>query len=92
MFVCHKCDNPACVNPDHLFLGTHVDNMRDMTSKGRAHKAGPKGEAHGRAKLTRDDVLAIRTDMRSDRTVAKEYGISLGNVNKIKNLQIWKHI
>src|SRR3990167_11268090 len=52
MFVCHHCDTPACVRPDHLFLGTHDDNMRDAFLKGR--KA--RGESHGSAKLSCDDV------------------------------------
>lgn len=56
MLVCHTCDNPICVNPNHLFLGTYKDNARDMTQKGR----GPVGEKHGRAKLTWDQVRAIR--------------------------------
>lgn len=58
LFVCHKCDNGLCVNPDHLFLGTATDNMRDMENKGRSRH--PNCEKHGRAKLTLKDVEKIR--------------------------------
>ena len=58
MYVCHTCDIPHCVNPSHLFLGTQFDNMRDMVAKGR--NVNLKGEAHGRAKVTEDDVRDIR--------------------------------
>lgn len=69
--VCHTCDNPRCVRPDHLFLGTHPDNMGDMARKGRAARGEsngasrhpermPKGERHGNSKLTEDDVRYIR--------------------------------
>lgn len=59
-FTCHRCDNKPCCNPDHLFLGTALDNMRDMIAKGRDRKAHNKGEASGRAKLTEAQVLEIR--------------------------------
>lgn len=52
LLVCHRCDNPPCVNPDHLFLGSFADNMRDMHAKGRGGRTGPKGERNSRAKLT----------------------------------------
>lgn len=55
--VCHSCDNPPCCNPNHLWLGTHKQNQEDCTNKGR----GREGERHGRAKLSEEDVLAIRT-------------------------------
>lgn len=59
LFVCHSCDNPACVNPNHLFLGTPTDNMRDMVMKGRQPKN--VGEGNPNAKLSIDDVLFIRS-------------------------------
>lgn len=61
MFVCHKCDNPPCVNPEHLFLGTQADNMRDMDSKGRRAKPYDRhGVKNPRARLTPDQVAEIR--------------------------------
>lgn len=74
MFVCHMCDNPCCVNPDHLFLGTHDDNMRDMVSKGRSLR-----------RLTKEQVTEIieRYDRGgvTQRELAAEYGVSYGVVN-----------
>jgi len=58
MFVLHRCDNPSCVNPKHLFLGTQADNVQDRDVKG--HQKGPFGESHHSAKLTEKDVREIR--------------------------------
>jgi hypothetical protein len=60
MWVLHRCDNPPCSNPDHLFLGTHTENMADMAKKGRANTPDSQGEANANAKLTVADVHAIR--------------------------------
>jgi hypothetical protein len=86
--VCHSCDNPACVNPDHLFLGSHAENMADMASKGRA----PKGETHVAAKLTEADVLAIRAETGTQQEIAAKYGISTSQVSRIRLGQTWKHV
>ncbi len=77
-YVLHKCDNPPCVNTDHLFLGTHAENMADRNAKGRQARgeslaAKRRGENHGLAKLSDDDVRAIRADNRLQREIAKEY-------------------
>lgn len=83
MFVCHKCDNKMCVNPDHLFLGTHQDNMIDMANKGRALD----GEKHPKSKITYKDAENIRKeyvpgsnprarDGVSAAKLAKKYGIT----------------
>ena len=90
MFVCHRCDNRGCVNPDHLFLGTQADNLRDMREKGRA--APVVGEAHGAARLTEADVLAIRADTRTQAAIAADYGVTQPLVNKIKRRKTWAHV
>ncbi len=107
MFVCHRCDNPPCCNPAHLFLGTHVDNMRDMAVKGRAVRGDnhpgrarpetrPRGEGNHASKLTTCDVLAIRARWANgafNKThVAAEYGVSDAQIGKIVNRKVWKHV
>lgn len=96
LWVLHHCDNRKCVNPDHLFLGTHADNMADMTAKGRRAPLRPyKGEANGRAKLTADSVRAIRCRLgegRQQRAIAREFGISDTVVWQIAHGLKWQHI
>ena len=86
LFVLHKCDNPPCANPSHLFLGTRIDNNADRDAKNR----NAKGEKHGMAKLTWEQVIAIRADSRSLRVIAKEYGITLRTVYHIHSGKTWK--
>ncbi len=86
--VLHHCDNPGCVNPDHLFLGTHQDNMDDKVSRGRQSK----GEKHGTAKLTETQVLEIRAALGLHRDIAAKYGVSESRVSDIKRRKYWKCI
>ncbi len=89
MHVCHKCDNRACVNPTHLFLGTNADNVRDRNSKGR--QAALCGEMNGFAKLNISQVEQIIADPRAASKIAPEYGISLPAVQAIKSGRNWAH-
>jgi hypothetical protein len=91
MNVLHSCDNPACLNPDHLFLGTQRDNIQDCVRKGR-WRGGAPGEKHGNCKLTQEQVLKIRVDKRAAKIVADEYRIFLSTVYKIRHRISWKHI
>ena len=89
MLVCHSCDNPACCNPEHLFLGTALDNKTDSVAKDR-HVRGEK--LYWKAKLTESDVLAIRDDKRSSYDIAAEYGVTATLVQSIWKRKIWKHV
>lgn len=86
LVVRHTCDNPSCVNPKHLELGTHQDNMNDMKSRDRQ----PKGETHHRAKLTDAQVAEIRELARrqSQVEIAKTYGVSQWLVSQIVNNKV----
>lgn len=88
--VLHKCDNPPCVNPDHLYLGTHLDNARDRESRRR--RSMPRGEKHPRAKLTRDDVLDIRRRVAAgeiQRVIGQDYGLTQARVSEVALRHSW---
>lgn len=90
--VLHKCDNPGCVNPDHLFLGTNSDNMKDAFRKKRGRIPHHKGEKAHSAKLTEFDVRQIRKSTNSCAEIAKEFGICQSNVSAIRRHKTWRHI
>jgi hypothetical protein len=97
MVVCHKCDNPACVRPDHLFLGTQAENLDDMRFKGR-HYNPPvlRGAAGTNAKLSEDNVreirrLAAETDL-TQKAIGEKFGITQGTVWNIINRKTWAHL
>jgi hypothetical protein len=90
--VLHKCDNPICSNPDHLFIGDHQDNMTDMWMKGRANPKIHLGVEHGMAKLTEDQVYKIRESSGASRIIAAELGISGRQVRDIRNRKSWSHL
>lgn len=90
MWVLHHCDNPKCVNPDHLFIGDASDNAIDAFSKGR--RVNPKGTDHHMAKLTEKQVLEIRQLTEPDRVIAEKYGVSRRLVGQIKSRKLWTHI
>jgi len=90
LHVLHRCDNRACVNPDHLYLGTNAENMRDRNIRGRT-KTGI-GSRNRHAKLTENQALAIYADRRRNRIISLEYGVSILTVQRIKSKALWKHI
>lgn len=91
MLVCHKCDVKCCVNPEHLFLGTHQDNTNDMMKKGRG-KFNGVGTKNSSVKLTEKEVILIREDERSYKKIGADYGVSGTNVGHIKLRKLWAHI
>jgi HNH endonuclease len=93
MFVCHKCDVRACVNPDHLFLGTHWDNLRDMDAKGRRREPNQCGERSSRKKLTLQQVNDIRSGKYAGwrvADIAASLGMSIRPIYRIINGESWK--
>lgn len=92
MLVCHRCDNPPCCRPDHLFLGTPRDNMQDMIAKGRARWVGLRGEQTGRALLTEDRVRMVRRRHAEGETMAalaRELRVSFGAIRGIVHRLNW---
>lgn len=91
--VCHSCDQPRCINHEHLFLGSDADNAQDMVRKGRQ---GPRrvarGELNNQARLRPDQVFAIRRDGRSQPEIAKSFAIAKSMVSMIKTRKRWPHL
>lgn len=85
LMVCHRCDNPACVNPEHLFLGTNSDNMKDMYQKGRGNTP-----VEWAKKLTLEQASEIKQASGTHQTIADKYGIDRTMVGKIKSGRNWK--
>ena len=104
--ICHKCDNPACCNPDHLFLGTNARNSADMVAKGRQSKGiehakailpnRPKGINHANSVLTEEQVIEMRvlyeTGKWFQRALAKRYNTSQATVQRVVTRKAWSHV
>lgn len=89
--VCHRCDNPACCNPTHLFLGTQTDNLRDMVTKGRSRQ----GSRHHAATVTEADIITIRARRaagEAGRSLAEAFGLSEASVSDIVHHRTWRHV
>ena len=93
MFALHSCDNPPCINPDHLRWGTHAENVQDTTSRNR--RAVKRGERNGRAKLDEAKVKAIRAIYGTGPTtveIAELYGVSNQIISRIIRGKAWSHL
>ena len=86
--VCHTCDNPLCVNPDHFFLGTHADNQQDKFDKNRQ----AKGATHGCSKLNNEQAMMAKFTTIKPTVLAKEFNCSATIIRQIRQGKYWKHL
>ncbi|OCT12613.1 hypothetical protein A8709_32910 [Paenibacillus pectinilyticus] len=89
MIILHACDNPKCINPDHLSAGTSAENSLDMTRKGRQAKGAKNG---GGVKLNENKVRSIRMDARTLQAIADDYQVSKKLILLVKKRRIWRHV
>jgi hypothetical protein len=94
LFICHRCNNPACVNPNHLYAGTPADNWSDTirTHGLRLPENAPIGEKHHDAKLTTEQVREIRVSTESGVTLAKRFNVTRSTISSIRRGKTWKTI
>jgi hypothetical protein len=88
MIVRHKCDNPGCVNPDHLIVGTHRQNSQDRAVRNRT----ARGLINGKAVLTPETVRLIRQSSLSERKIARQLDVSRGTVSAVRSGRTWGHV
>lgn len=89
-FACHRCDTPACIRPDHLFVGSNQDNTADSVAKGRRFHC--RGETNPRAKISEATALEIKRSPLPARAVAAGVGVSLWSVYAIRSGRVWPHL
>lgn len=90
--LCHRCDNPPCVRPEHLFVATQKENIADSYAKGRQRTEWPLGEAASNAKITADDVRMMRSSGESPKVLAARYRLDHSNICKILRRTSWRHV
>ncbi len=88
--VCHSCDNRACIEPEHLWLGTHQDNQKDKMAKGRGR--GPRGTEAGNHKLTEQQIADIRSSTDSQSILARRHGVTQPAICHIRTRRNWSHL
>lgn len=87
-YACHHCDNPACVRPSHLYVGTPTENMADAKKRGRVRV----GERHYLSRLTEEDVRKIRSAPGTQEAIAARFGVTRGLISQIRSRKIWAHV
>jgi hypothetical protein len=95
MLVCHECDNPSCVRPSHLFVGTNMTNTKDKLSKGRGNYETTRGTLNGQSKLTEDqvsEIFRLYQEGESQRSLASKFGVAKYSVQGIVHGRTWKHL
>ena len=92
MFVMHKCDNPSCVNPNHLTIGTPKENTQDMIAKGRKRTVAPKGEGNGKSLLNEEKVRFIKESDLSHAALARKFEVSENCIRGVRTGRTWSHI
>lgn len=90
--VCHSCDDTLCCNPHHLWVGTQMDNLRDMIRKGRRVQGDVRGAKNGRAILNEEQVIFIRQSSLPVSALAQQYGVMAATISAIKTGRNWKHL
>ena len=92
LVVMHSCDNQACVNPDHLSVGTHKDNTQDMIDKGRNRTVAPLGAENGKSLLTEDQVRYIRASKLGHSALGRQLGVSPNCIRGVRTGRTWSHV
>lgn len=90
--VLHKCDVRCCVNPDHLFVGTHSDNVQDSIAKGRYYKQRFIGEDNAQSVLTEKQVLMIRKSSKTHAELSRVYGVHATTIRYIRTRKLWRYL
>lgn len=95
LYVLHKCDNPACVNPAHLYAGTQATNVKDRAARQRGKEHRQNGESNDNAKLTEADVrkiIVLLEEGKSQVSIAEQFGVKQAQISRIKMRITWRHL